>query len=154
MNFDAMMNEFRLASRELFNRNFRVENPYENGGWTLERRFSEIQTLLFEKLVTDPSELTLETYGRPQDKISVMLRHGEFAPLMINRDVDSGYWDHPVREVSREANMRFVSFFDWDQLGIRDNMLVRIVIASWPGRSETVGKHALIAANYVQFGKV
>jgi hypothetical protein len=79
---------------------------------------------------------------------------GDFAPLLINREIDSGYWDYPIREVGRLATLRFISFFDWDQLGVRDNMYVRVVIHSWPGASELEGKHALIGANYVQFGAV
>jgi hypothetical protein len=154
MDLDATMSEFRLASRELFNRHFRVANPYENGGWTLEERFTALQTVLFEMLVARPSELPLERYGLPQPRVSVSLRLGDFAPLMINRGIDSGYWDHPIREIDREAALRFVSFFDWDQLGVRDNMYVRVVIISWPRASELEGKHALIGANYVQYGEV
>ena len=39
---------------------------------------------------------------------------------MINRNIDSGYWDYPVDAVGSDADLRFVSFFDWDCLTVRD----------------------------------
>ena len=67
-------------------------------------------------------------------------------PIMINRDPgsESGYWDHPLRQVSPEdVSLRFVRWFDFDELGFRDlrYFLVRIASAS---RDDIVGRAALI----------
>ena len=147
------MNEFRLASRELFNHFFRIADPYVNNGWSLEERFTAVQAILFDKLVTEPASLPKTRYGLRQAEIVVTLRNSESVPIMINREVDSGYWDFPIREVSVEAGMSFVCFFDWDQLDYRDNRYVRVQIERWASNPETIGKHALIESHYVRFVK-
>lgn len=151
---DEMMNHFRLASREVFNHFFRVSDPYNNdGSWILYERFSAVQTILFHKLVTEPASLADTKYGYLQRDIVVELRNGGSAPVMINRDIDSGYWDYPTKEVAKDVRLCFVSFFDWDQLDYRDNHYVRVQIDHWPSHPEAVGKHALIESQYVRFIK-
>jgi hypothetical protein len=151
MGIDELMTQFRLASRQLFNQFYRVSDPYNNDGWTLEERFSQVQEALFRTLVVEPGKLPPTRYGDVSSKIFVELRHAESAPIMLNRELDSGYWDHPVKEVTREARMAFVRFFDWDQLDVRDNRYVRALVQEWPSRPELVGKHALIESHYVRF---
>jgi len=149
MAIDELMTQFRLASRELFNHYYRVEDPYNNDGWALERRFAQVQELLFQTLVVQPGKLPPVEYG---GVTTILVGLGsEFAPIMLNRAVDSGYWDHPIREVTRDAQMVFVCFFDWDQLDVRDNRYVRVLVQAWPSKSEAIGKHALIESQYVRF---
>jgi len=145
------MNRFRLASRELFNGYFRVEQPYKNGGWLLEERFAIVEKALFDQLVLVPHELPEVKYGKHQPKIRVILRGSEFAPIMVNREAHSGYWDHPLVEVTREVSLSFLRFFDWDQVGIRDNHYVQVVVDDWPSNPEVRGFHALIESQYVAF---
>ena len=153
MDLDAMMNQFRVASRELFNQFFRVPDPYNNDGWACEERFSRVQAALFQALVVEPAKLPDSRYGELFPSIAVELRHGDRAPIMLNRGVDSGYWDHPLKEVTRDANLLFVSFFDWDQLDYRDNRYVRVKVEHWPSQKAAEGKHALIESQYVRFAK-
>jgi hypothetical protein len=80
MPLDDAMTRFRLASRELFNGYFRVEQPYENGGWLLEERFAIVEQALFDQLVSVPHELPKVKYGKHQPKIRVILRGSEFTP--------------------------------------------------------------------------
>jgi hypothetical protein len=84
----------------------------------------------------------------------VEIRAGETAPIMLNRETSSGYWDHPVTEVTRQAELCFLAFFDWDQLGYKDNRYVRIRVNRWPSHPEVVGKDALIDTQYVRFVRV
>lgn len=63
MKLDERMTQFRLASREVFNNFFRVPDPYNNDGWTLEERFSAVQSILFQKLVIEPESLREVQYG-------------------------------------------------------------------------------------------
>jgi hypothetical protein len=154
MELNELMNRFRIASREVFNHFFRVPDPYNNDGWLLEERFSEVQAVLFQKLVLEPSGLSEPSYGAPQPCIRVVLRHSEFAPIMINRGIDTGYWDFPLREVTKDAHLTFIQFFDWDQLAYRDNQYVRVQIESWPSHPEVVGRHALVESQYVSFIQV
>jgi len=151
MELDARLNQFRIASRELFNLFFRLDKPYENdGAWVLEERYREVEKLLFEKLVLEPSALSGQ-YGALNPRIRVVLKHGEFAPIMLNREVNSGYWDYPLREVTKEAALGFISYFDWDQLDYRDHRYVRVQVLEWPSQSAVVGKQAFIEAQYVKF---
>jgi hypothetical protein len=148
---DERMNQFRLASRELFNHFFRISNPYDNDGWQLKDRFSIVEATLFEKLVTEPADLPKVDYGTLQTAILVLLKDAQSVPAMVNREVSSGYWDFGLREITSDARLGFVSYFDWDQLGYRDNRYVRVQIEQWPAHLEAVGKHALIESHHVRF---
>lgn len=153
-NVDAAINAFRLASRELFNGYFLVKDePYDNGGWSLLERFGNVEDVLFEQLVGPNCRSDLGPYGQPQPTVLVSLRTGDFAPIMVNRTVDSGYWDYPVCEVPREAVLRFVRFFDWDQLAIRDYRYVEVVIDSWPQQPDLGGKRALVESQYTAYSE-
>lgn len=149
---NELMNRFRLASRELFNHFFRVPDPYKgDDGWTLKQRFLEVQAILFQKLVTEPASLPNTKYGDAQVGVLVKLRSDANVPIMLNREIDSGYWDYAVREATPDARLSFLCFFDWDQLDYQDNRYVRVRVESWPSHPETVGKHALIESQYVRF---
>lgn len=154
MSFDNTMKSFRLASRELFNHYFHVSDPWKNSdlAWVAEGRFSEVETVLFQKLVAEPASLPHVAYKHAQPSIRVELAEKtDRAPIMLNRETKSGYWDHPVKEVNREVGMLFIQFFDWDVLSYRDNKFVRVQIESWPSHKDLVGKHALIENQYVRF---
>ncbi len=149
---DDMMSRFRLASREVFNHNFRASDPYGDEGWALAERFSVLQAVLFQKLVTEPACLPNVSYGDLQTEILVELRSGiELAPAFLNREVMSGYWDYPVKEITRGSRLFFLSFFDWNQLDYRDGQYVRIQIDHLPLHPETTGKHALVEWRHVCF---
>ena len=117
----------------------------------MKERFLPVQSILFQKLVIEAARLPAVQYGDPQPNIIVEIRAGESAPIMLNREISSGYWDYPVKEVNREAGLCFLSFFDWDQLGYQDNRYVRVRVDRWPSHSEVVGKEALIESHYVRF---
>jgi hypothetical protein len=151
---DALINRFRIAARELFNTYFRVDDPYKNNGWSGAERFSDVEVLLFEKLVAEVAGLSIVGYGNLQPEIRVSLRQGlDHAPIMINRETDSGYWDHPIREVTPDAKLVFIRFFDWDQLDYRDNRYVRVQVEKWASHPEIEGKQALVNAGSVRFGR-
>jgi hypothetical protein len=147
------MNRFRIASRELFNQYFRVDEPYDKTeAWLLDERHSEIEEILFEKMVLEAADLPGNTYGFVNPNILVKLK-GTAAPAMLNREIDSGYWDYPLKEITQDSKLAFISFFDWDQLGFRDNTYVRVQVVEWQSHPETVGKHAFIEPLYVSYVK-
>ena len=152
MHISDSMTQFRLAARELFNTFFRIDDPYNNDGWALEARFRPVESVLFDQMVGAPNSLPVDCYGTHQPYIRVVLVL-DFAPIMINREVDTGYWDHPLTEITKDVELSFVRFFDWDILGVRDYRYVRVRIDAWPSRSEVVGKHALIDAQSVAFDR-
>lgn len=151
MNLDEAINQFRIASRELFNNFFRTLNPYENDGWLYEERFRAVEEVLFRNLVTAPAFIEDIRYGETQYGIEVELRMCDSAPVMLNREISSGYWDYPISEISKGVQMVFISFFDWDKLDYHDNRYVRVQISGWPSHPEAIGKHALIESQYVRF---
>lgn len=152
MDIDTLLNRFRIASRELFNQFFHVDDPYNSeDAWVREARFRQIESLLFEKLVIEPAQLPNIPYRTRHPDIRVELRHGPCAPITLNREIDSGYWDYPLKEITQDAKLAFVAFFDWDQLDYRDYRYVRVVVAEWPSRPAVVGKHAFIETHYVRF---
>lgn len=134
MALNEMMNRFRLTSHELFNHFFYISGatgqssgappdaPAADGGvaWDLDVRFSHVEEVLFEKLVHEPARLTDAPYGSLQSEILVEL-NSDFCPIMLNREVNSGYWDSPIREVTRDARLLFFRLFDWDVLAYHDN---------------------------------
>jgi hypothetical protein len=73
---------------------------------------------------------------------------------MLNRDVDSGYWDHPISISAPDTVFTFVEFFDWDQTSYKDNRYVRAIVRDWPSHPELIGKHALIETHYAIYEKV
>jgi hypothetical protein len=151
MTIDDSISQFRLASRELFNTYFRIADPYNDDGWALAERFSRVESVLFDQLVAAQVSLALGSYGTHQPDILVILRGLDFAPIMINREVDTGYWDHPIFEITKDAQLSFVRFFDWDVLAVRDYQYVRVRIDAWSAHPEVIGKHALIEARSVVF---
>jgi hypothetical protein len=148
---------FRIASRELFNNHFRIADPWENTdvAWPLEIRFSEVEEVLFQKLVTEAAALAPVRYTELQSSIQVELNGAtDSVPIMLNREIKSGYWDYPIKKVTRDAHLWFLEFFDWDSLSYHDNQYVRVHVQDWPSHPETNGKQGLIQARYVRFTKL
>ena len=149
---DELINKFRTASRELFNNYFRMEDCWGHDGeaWDLENRFSVVQKELFAMLVSETLDCATVEYGQRQPHLRLRVKH-ETAEIMVNREESSGYWDFPIDKATKEAVFSFICFFDWDNLGLRDNQYVRAEITDWPSHPEAIGKHALLNANDVRF---
>jgi hypothetical protein len=161
MSIEHRICQFRLASRELFNQYFSVAIPknansdiaeeQSEDGWILHERFAEVEELLFQKLVSEPSSIKIERYRSvPQSQILVTLRFDK-SPIKLNREQKSGYWDFPLKEISREATLLFVSYFDWDTLRCFDNRFVQVQIKDWSSHPETNGKYGLIESHLVSY---
>ena len=156
MNVDDLINRFRVASRELFNNYFRIESPWskenQEEAWYRQHRFVEVEKALYQQLVLDMAEIDGPGYqtNEPNPKIRLKIK-SDRAPIMLNREFTSGYWDYPVKEVTHKAVFAFVNFFDFDSLAIRDNQYVRAKVIEWAAHPETVGKHALLDANLVEY---
>jgi hypothetical protein len=143
---ETLLTEFRIADRELFNKHFRVEEPWENqdAAWILLERFHDLETILFQKMVPDALSITAHPYGEPQENI--LLNSEKPISALINREINSGYWDFPLTEIPSKSELRFISYFDWDAISIRDNRYIRIEIYSCPLNPALTGKNALVDA--------
>ena len=154
MNMDKLLNKFRLASRELFN-NYFLEEFIVNEDWDFYEHFTLIEEHLFLALVTTKSRILEVTYGLPQPEILVKPKPESVCgvPIMLNREIDSGYWDYPVDLAIPDCLFTFVKFFDWDQKSYQDNRYVRVIVKDWPENPTLNGKHALIETHYVSYCK-
>ncbi len=152
MNLDHCMNNFRAASRDLFNRYFRTKKGWKSWdeSWALRENFSELELVMFQTMVCNPLGLPNTSLGQVQERIKVVA-HNYPLPAMVNRDIHSGYWDFPVCELGSRTTLLFISFFDWDNLEGFDNQYVRALILDCPRHPEINGKHALIEAELVKF---
>lgn len=149
------MNNFRRASRELFNNYFRPTDG-DNYQASLElESFRRVEIVLFEQLVAEPSSIESIQYRDVQPEIQVVCRLNTSMPAFINRDIDSGYWDYPVKELGEDSTQHFVEFFDFESPGIcLDNQFVKVKIVAHATRHDLIGKLALFNSFYVAFKKV
>jgi hypothetical protein len=112
-------------------------------------RFREIEQILFQKLIIEPAGIDKIAYGESHPGIVIKGRT-DVTP-MLNREINSGYWDHPLQEIRGQPTMFFISYFDWDVLGIRDNGYIKVQIAKWDEHPEVEGKQAPIETQCFMF---
>jgi hypothetical protein len=154
MSMDKLVNRFRIASRELFNNHF-LETFLEKDDWVFHEHFTLIEEHMFLALVTSVSGIAEVTYGFVQPEILVTPKPESVCgiPIMLNREMDSGYWDHPIDVAIPGCIFAFMSFFDWDQKSYKDNRYVKVIVKAWPENPALVGKQALIETPYVSYSK-
>jgi hypothetical protein len=153
MSVDQNMQRFLIASRSLFNQFFFQIEPFgdPNRAWDMNELFQPVERALFEALVAKPLDVGAEPYGELQTRLAV-LPSGDFElPIMLNRDRSSGYWDHPIDRSSPIVQLRFISYFDWSNIGRRDNRYARVRVIDWPGNPELVGKDGLVETCNVRY---
>ena len=61
----------------------------------------------------EPAKLTHVGYGHLQPEILVELS-SDFCSIMLNRELNSGYWDFPLWEITRDARLLSITFYDWE----------------------------------------
>lgn len=149
MDFDELMGQFRRANRELFN-NFFLN--LEEDGWLARERYTDVEFILFQRMVLSMFDIQGVGYGKPEPAVRVVIAgdHSS-APIMINREIDSPYFDFPVDQLTRDAVLHFVKFFDWSPTNVCDHQYVEVQINDWPSHPETKGKIALIENLHVKF---
>jgi hypothetical protein len=121
--------------------------------WDAVEIFRETMARLFEGMVL----LALGFQGSIKDKDAPgeiadfrVKAHKREVELLVerNRPDDPGHiWGDPTVRMSPEASpyrLRFVRFFDWDQLGMRDLRFLEVLIESMDDRPDLIGRHAII----------
>jgi hypothetical protein len=65
-------------------------------------------------------------------------------PILINRtSPPGGYWDDPVTTVKPDdVDLRFVWFFDWDEIGRREFEYLEVVVEACPAHPQVAGRYA------------
>lgn len=156
MEIDVLLNRFRNASRELFNNYFHA-STHDESAWVAEERFSILEEELFKMLVMYPAGLSEIDYGEVQSEILVRPRNGSSIPWLLSQEVDANSLGHSrvlvtdVTNVTEDAILHFEQYFDWDQVGYKDNHYVRVFVAGWTSHPELVGAYGLVEAQFVRF---
>ncbi len=168
MDLHQSMSRFRLASRELFNHYFSVPYPPGEPHYEYYDGFREVERVLFTMLVLEPCSVPLASsdysYGldaHPGIRVRLPIANANdnlvgvdepmVAPLMLNREINSGYWDYPLDRFTNEATLLYVAYFDWDSMHSRDNAYVRVQVQDWPSHPEAIGKHGLVESHLVRY---
>lgn len=147
-----LMEHFRIASRDIYNQYFRLSDPARMEDWDCWKAFSEVEDILFKKLVTQRLGLSDVEYGVVYPSI-VVSPICDSVPWMLNRktNVSHGYWDHEISRFERAAIAEFVHFFDFDEQAYRDNRYVMIFVRNFPEKPEAQGRFALVESNHVKY---
>jgi len=168
MDLHQSMSRFRLASRELFNHYFAVPYSSAQSSYEYYDGFNEVERVLFTMLVLEPcavpSAPSSYVYGfdaHPSIRVRLPIANVDeniggvddplVAPIMLNREINSGYWDYPLEQFTNDATLLYVAFFDWDSMQSRDNAYVRVQVSDWPSHPETIGKYALVESYLVRY---
>jgi hypothetical protein len=144
-----LINRHRECSRHLWNTYF-LPQAEADADWDLRDQFEDVSAKLFSSLVLWPLER--ETH---QFKPAYLLPHHEVPFIrvipkgtclaQVNREIESGYWDHPITELKEgDVDMRFIQYFDWENLGHREYEFIRVLIVSSAAHPELDGRHALV----------
>jgi len=118
--------------------------------------YAKVKFLLFDEIVLaaiGKPGFTREVSETPYPFLKVVPR-GNSIPIMINRPESAGTWtwDDPVNRIGRtDADLRFMDYFDFEQMGHLDLQYYRTRIGSFPGHRNLEGGDALVE---VQFATV
>lgn len=124
--------------------------------WNIVDQFRQIERLLLWGVVFD--ELDEHRCEIDPGKELVSLLHvvpepATGVPIMISRPSADGnkYWDDPVDRVqASEVDLRFIEYFDWDQLGPREFQYYRVRIQSFSTHPHLVGRDALLETRFAR----
>ena len=133
----------------------------EHGGETeLEEEFCKIEQLLFSSIVLYQLKADVVESDFLDDHMNIAPRvlerflivpRAQAMPVMINREMTSGYWDHPITELQKnEALIGFVHYYDFCGMDSpRRYEYVRGRILASSKYTEIVGKDLLVPTDLV-----
>ncbi|MGA2984703.1 MAG: hypothetical protein ABSG32_12880 [Terriglobia bacterium] len=150
-----LMDHYRDVARSVWNTGFWVQADLQT--WDARDQFEQIKKLLFKALVVARLEEghCCDLYGLADNQIyQVVPNHSEYVPIMIQRPrqgAQTGYWDDPVRQVkASEADLQFLDYFDWNNMGYADFQYYRVRIATFATQPHLVGREALLDHLYAK----
>jgi len=150
VNVNKIFDKYREAARHL--RNVYYCNNNHESDWGLRSDFNEIRKLLYHHLILNELDLTeVRDFRNEPSKYFNLVSDGNILPAMINRNGDSGYWDHPITKlVDDEYDIRFIDYFDFDQMGHCDFRYILARIFFSKNHPQINNYNALIETQYVQ----
>lgn len=152
MELNERMNDFRLASRGLYNQYFYSSDREK--AMEAEERHSNILEHLFEYMVLQPEGISGPEYFELNEQITVSLRSRTSGNYVIEVEATPGCWSlEKISCTNKSPKMHFQYYFDWDELGIKDNKYVKGTLFFCDGAEHLVGKECLFEASYAVFQK-
>ena len=154
-NINHLLMRYRECARSMWNVYFMDQGSHVD--WELCDEYEEICGRLFDSLV-------LNCLGRSAKKSRSFDQSPEFMPFLrvvpsvtsgvriyINREKKSSpYWDHPITIIQpNDADMRFIDFFDFAKLDVRDFRYIRVRIINSTRDADLIGRDGLIECNDV-----
>ena len=148
---------YRECARHLRNTYFSTRDTED---WDVIEDFEAVASVLFERLVLGLLGEEKCCGGNLQTHLENIVRDNKLKiipvtdrmPVMISRERNSGYWDHPINCLKEgEAEISFKDYFDWDQCGLIDFRYYLGTIISSSKYPDIVGHEVLIETIY---GKV
>ena len=152
-----IMEHFRESARHLWNTGYL---PLDTSVdiWESVEHFEEVAGRLFDHFVVNDlsrhgAGLNMEQVAEPE---TLHFLHavpvGCGVEININRQCPPcGYWDDPVNRIEPgEADLRFIGYFDFDVLGIRDFEYYRVRIEAFASQPHLVGRDALVRVRYMR----
>jgi hypothetical protein len=143
------MNGYRECVRHLWNTHLRA-NAESSQDWDLRDEFNEVTARLFRMLVLRPLgreewEFLPDHWAKRQPFPFLHVAVEPTSEILVNRELESGYWDHPLKVVdSRDLELRFLQYFDWWDLGVKDLAFYRVRIVGSTKYASLIGKDALL----------
>jgi hypothetical protein len=155
MDVTPLLLRYREAARHLWNSSLREPDdaaealPVEGvlDDW------EEVRQALFRALVLRSTGSAAHAEARLQWLTSfdfLRVRLSMETPALISRITGQGiFWDHPLRTLGPDDDLRFIDFFDFDEAGYRDFLYVQVEIRNSPSHPELAGHAALVEVQYV-----
>jgi len=140
----ALFQTYRECARHVRNTYF---STIATEDWNTAESFDQINDVLFRQMVLYRLETTyakrLDT--AVEDNKILIVPGSLYMPVMIARDKQGGYWDHPVKELEPGfATISFKSYFDWDEHDLIDYRYYKGIILESSRYSNIVGHEVLI----------
>ncbi len=144
-----LFTRYREVARHVWNIGF-WPNPALRE-WDSVELYQEAAARLFEAMIILPLGYQARIDDKYNPGLTVDFSVEPATPevdLLVNgnsEDEPGRIWGRPkIRIKPKEQRLRFVSFFDWDQTAARDFQYLEVRIEQFDGRSEVVGRRALI----------
>jgi hypothetical protein len=137
-----LMDHYRVVARSLWNTGFWAVPELRN--WDARDSFEKIKQSLFDALITS----SLRNNGSSSEIITIVPVDPGPVPIMIQnpRGADQrGYWDDPVDKITpADADLRFLDFFDWNEMADADFQYYRVRIEAFGREPRLAGREALL----------
>jgi hypothetical protein len=151
--------QYREAVRHLWNTYYleRVQSAETfNQKWDIVDQFRQVDKLILSGVIHDElggHACVIDAHNTIGEFLRVVPTSSGSVPIMVERPSQDGnkYWDDPVDRVEGgQIDLRFVEFFDWNQLAARDFHYYRVKINSFPQHPHFVGREALLEIQYAR----